>query len=87
MWPSCGSCGIPYTSEGVKRGGEAFVSDCAREQLCARIIKSNAEGIAGEAGTIQPASLLCFDPPVSGFSEMSVFGKMPKAKGNPDVRF
>lgn len=85
--PAYKSGGILYTSQGVKRGVGAFVRVCTVERLSSRNLRWQSRHGRGEAGTVHPASTRCFCPLFSGFSEAVVFGKTPKAKGSPEVRF
>ena len=87
MGPAYKSGGILYTSQGVKRGVGAFVRVCTVERLSSRNLRWQSRHGRGEAGTVHPASTRCFCPLFSGFSEAVVFGKTPKAKGSPEVRF
>ena len=87
MCPAYKSGGILYTSQGVKCGVGAFVRVCTVERLSSRNLRWQSRHGRGEAGTVHPASTRCFCPLFSGFSEAVVFGKTPKAKGSPEVRF
>lgn len=76
----------PRTFKRLERGVGAFLSDCRGSSFYLRIGRQSRPRTQGGWDS-SPSLHAIFCPLVSGFSEAFAFGKMPRAKGNADVRF